>query len=260
MSDAQTPTLMPAAFIGHGSPMNALEHNRYTEAWRAFGRQVPRPRAILVISAHWYINATAVTAMAQPRTIHDFYGFPDAAVRRAVPRARRSRTRRRDRRAGQADVGRPRRRQLGHRPRHLVGARARVPRRRRSRSCSCRSTPTSRSTTTSSSARGSRPLREPRRADRRQRQRRAQPRRDRLELGRRRVRLGRNASTSDAARPAHDGPAGHRCGYDEHRRLRRRRADARPLHPAALLRRPGRSARTAVPTCSSTATPTARCR
>ncbi|AKK30400.1 4,5-DOPA dioxygenase extradiol [Mycobacterium sp. EPa45] len=67
---------MPAAFIGHGSPMNALELNRYTSAWQAFGRSAPRPRAILVISAHWYINATAVTAMAVPRTIHDFYGFP----------------------------------------------------------------------------------------------------------------------------------------------------------------------------------------
>ncbi|AHH17753.1 putative extradiol ring-cleavage dioxygenase [Nocardia nova SH22a] len=69
--------VLPAVFLGHGNPMNAIDHNRYTEAWSAFGRTVARPRAILVVSAHWYTNATAVTAMPHPRTIHDFYGFPD---------------------------------------------------------------------------------------------------------------------------------------------------------------------------------------
>lgn len=70
--------LMPAAFIGHGNPMNALEHNRYTDAWRTFATSMPTPSAVLVVSAHWYVNITAVTAMTVPRTIHDFYGFPQA--------------------------------------------------------------------------------------------------------------------------------------------------------------------------------------
>jgi 4,5-DOPA dioxygenase extradiol len=69
--------LTPAVFVGHGSPMNALEHNRYTEAWHDIGRALGTPRAILVVSAHWYTDGSFVTAMENPRTIHDFGGFPD---------------------------------------------------------------------------------------------------------------------------------------------------------------------------------------
>ncbi len=67
---------LPAVFFGHGNPMNALERNAYTERWSALGTELPRPRAVLAISAHWYVPATLVTAAAHPRTIHDFGGFP----------------------------------------------------------------------------------------------------------------------------------------------------------------------------------------
>ena len=69
-------TVMPALFLGHGSPVNAITRNAYTEAWAALGRDLPRPRAILSVSAHWYRPGVAVTAMPAPPTIHDFGGFP----------------------------------------------------------------------------------------------------------------------------------------------------------------------------------------
>jgi 4,5-DOPA dioxygenase extradiol len=67
---------MPAIFFGHGNPMNALASNDYTEGWAAIGAEILRPRAVLSVSAHWYLPGTAVTAMPAPRTIHDFGGFP----------------------------------------------------------------------------------------------------------------------------------------------------------------------------------------
>ena len=69
-------TRMPAVFFGHGNPMNALQSNEWTEGWAAVGQSMPRPRAILCVSAHWYLPATLVTAQERPRTIHDFGGFP----------------------------------------------------------------------------------------------------------------------------------------------------------------------------------------
>jgi len=67
---------LPAIFFGHGNPMNALAHNHYTEAWRRIGEETLRPKAILSVSAHWYVPGTGVTVRTAPRTIHDFGGFP----------------------------------------------------------------------------------------------------------------------------------------------------------------------------------------
>lgn len=69
---------MPVVFVGHGSPMNAIEDNAWSRAWRALGTALPQPRAILCVSAHWYVPGTWVTGNVAPRTIHDFGGFPKA--------------------------------------------------------------------------------------------------------------------------------------------------------------------------------------
>src|SRR2546425_1798394 len=68
--------LMPAIFFGHGNPLNALQQNSYTRGWESIGKEIPKPKAVLCISAHWYVPESAVTAMRAPRTIHDFGGFP----------------------------------------------------------------------------------------------------------------------------------------------------------------------------------------
>ncbi|MFA5619846.1 MAG: 4,5-DOPA dioxygenase extradiol [Weeksellaceae bacterium] len=76
---------MPVLFLGHGSPMNAIEENEFVQGFRAVAREIPKPSAILCISAHWETRGTYVTAMQNPMTIHDFGGFPDALYEMQYP-------------------------------------------------------------------------------------------------------------------------------------------------------------------------------